>query len=156
MQAKRPSRHRSAGRRAVRGAMLLEALVAILIFSVGILGVIGLQASAVKQSSDARYRIEAAALADRLIGRMWSGNRTPANLKTQFETCDTTACPGFTTWFGEVAARLPGVTSTGVTQPSVQVNGVTGVVTITVFWLAPGEEDSAAPHRYDVEAQIAQ
>ena len=156
MNIQRPSMSRKASRRAVRGAMLLEALVAILIFSVGVLGVIGLQASAVKQSTDARYRIEAAQLADQLIGDMWAGNRLPTALKTRFETCSSSACPGFNAWVAAVQARLPGVTSTGPTQPSVQANEVTGVVTITVFWLAPGEDEYATPHRYDVEAQIAQ
>ncbi|RYY66888.1 MAG: hypothetical protein EOO24_53675 [Comamonadaceae bacterium] len=146
---------RGPARRSVRGAVLLEAMVAILIFSIGILGIVGLQATAVKQSTDARYRVEAAQLADQLIGQMWAGNRTPASLQARFNTCSSSACPGFADWYATVANRLPGVSSTGITQPNVSVSD-TGIVTITVFWLAPGEDDNATPHRYDVEAQIAQ
>ena len=51
-------------RHAQSGVMLLEALIAILIFSLGILALIGLQATAISQSTDARYRSEAALLAN--------------------------------------------------------------------------------------------
>ena len=48
------------------GVMLLEALIAILIFSLGVLGIVGMQASAVKASRDAKYRADAGLLAARL------------------------------------------------------------------------------------------
>lgn len=51
------------------GVILLEALLAILIFSLGILALVGLQAAAVKQSADAKYRTEAALLANEVIDR---------------------------------------------------------------------------------------
>jgi type IV pilus assembly protein PilV len=44
--------------------MLLEALIAILIFSFGILGLVGLQANAINLSTDAKYRADAALLAN--------------------------------------------------------------------------------------------
>ena len=66
------------------GVMLIEALIAILIFSVGVLGIIGLQGSATKASTDARYRSEAALLANELIGRMWTSDRTQATLQAAF------------------------------------------------------------------------
>ena len=56
--------------------MLLEAFIAILIFSMGILAIVGMQASAVKTSADAKYRSEASLLANELIGQMWVSNRT--------------------------------------------------------------------------------
>src|SRR3954468_14872308 len=85
--------------RSQRGVMLIEALIAILIFTIGILGVIGLQAAAVQQSTDAKNRTEAAYMADQLMGSMWSGNRTVANLRTQYDsnTCGS-SCPGTTAW----------------------------------------------------------
>ena len=63
-----------------RGSMLLEALIAILLFSMGILGLMGLQAIALKNTADAKYRTEAAFLANQIIGQMWADN--PANLAT--------------------------------------------------------------------------
>jgi type IV pilus assembly protein PilV len=54
-----------------KGIVLLEALIAILIFSIGILGAVGLQASMIKANSDAKYRAEAGFLAEQRISQMW-------------------------------------------------------------------------------------
>ena len=45
--------------------MLIEALIGILIFSIGILALIGMQAAAIRNTADARYRSEASFLANR-------------------------------------------------------------------------------------------
>ena len=66
------------GLRHQAGSMLLEAFIAILIFSMGILAIVGMQASAVKSSADAKYRSEASLLANELIGQMWVSDRTRA------------------------------------------------------------------------------
>jgi type IV pilus assembly protein PilV len=153
----RANRPRAARRRcrSQRGIMLLEALIAILIFSVGILGLVGLQATAVKQSTDARLRAEAAQLADQLLGQMWADNREIPNLQARYNTCASDACPGYEAWVRLVSTTLPGVTVTSPTlRPSVNVNA-DGIVTISIFWRAPGDEGPGR-HRYDVEAQIAQ
>lgn len=135
------------------GMVMIEALVAILIFSIGILGIIGLQAMAVQQSSDARYRATAAQLADQLLGQMWTGDRTVTNLKAQYNTCTGTTCPGYTTWYTTVSSRLPGVTAT--TKPNVDIDAF-GIVTITLYWRAPSDDPGANPHRFDLQSQIGQ
>ena len=139
-----------------RGVMLIEALIAILIFTIGILGVIGLQAAAVQQSTDAKNRTEAAYMADQLMGAMWSGNRTIANLRSQYDanTCGT-SCPGTTAWLNTLKTVLPGVDPAGDTNPQVSVDAA-GIVTIRVFWRAPGDAPTSAPHHYDIQAQIGQ
>jgi len=53
-----------------RGYVLLEALVALLIFSLGLLGMISFQAVSFKIMADSRFRTEAAMLADELLARM--------------------------------------------------------------------------------------
>ena len=68
------------------GVMLIEALIALLIFSVGILGIVGMQSAAVQASGDAKYRSDAALLANQLIGRMWVSDRTQATLQTAYQT----------------------------------------------------------------------
>ena len=50
-----------------RGGFLLEALVGILIFTLGVLGLFALQARAIGYTSDAQYRGEAAYLANAYI-----------------------------------------------------------------------------------------
>ncbi len=156
MPAIRTARPKQGTRRQQGGVMLLEALIAILIFSIGILGVVGMQATAVKQSTDARYRAEAAHLANQLIGTMWTSNRALNPLQTRFNTCDTAAtCAGYQEWLEKVAETLPGVEPSSPTEPTVNVDA-DGIVTISIFWRAPGDPEDEAPHRYDVQAQIGQ
>jgi type IV pilus assembly protein PilV len=145
----------AAASRRQRGMMLIEALIALLIFSIGILGIIGLQASAVQQSTDARNRAEAAYLADQLMGRMWVDNRSVANLQAKYQSCGS-SCPGYWAWYGTVKATLPGVADNiADTQPQVSVDGA-GIVTVSLFWRATSDTAATPPHRYDIQAQIAQ
>jgi len=156
MPAIRTARPARRHRRQQEGVMLLEALIAILIFSIGILGVVGLQATAVQQSTEARYRAEAAHLAEQLLGTMWTSQRDVATLQTQFSTCpDAAACAGYQAWFTKVRSTLPGVQAASPTEPSVSVDPI-GIVTISVFWRSPGQAADEAAHRYDVQAQIGQ
>lgn len=54
------------------GVVLIEALIAVLIFSIGILGVVGMQAASVTAVTDAKYRAEAAMVANQIVARMWA------------------------------------------------------------------------------------
>jgi type IV pilus assembly protein PilV len=73
------------------GVMLIEAMLAILIFSIGVLGIIGLQAAANKASVQAKYRSEASLLANEIIGRMWASDRKLATIAGNF--ADAIHCP---------------------------------------------------------------
>lgn len=53
-----------------KGAVLLEALIAILIFSFGILAISGLQGAMMKNTADAAYRAEAAYVVQQQLGNM--------------------------------------------------------------------------------------
>ncbi|MBP7566732.1 MAG: hypothetical protein KA795_12050 [Burkholderiaceae bacterium] len=53
------------------GMILLEALMAMLIFSLGILGLVGVSGIAIGAQSDAQYRTDANALATELAQRIW-------------------------------------------------------------------------------------
>jgi type IV pilus assembly protein PilV len=142
-------------RRQQTGAMLLEALIAILIFSMGILAVVGLQAASVKASSDAKYRSDASLLANQLIGQMWAGDRTPATLQANFNS---PAGASYATWQADVVAALPGVANTPPTvlvQPAVGTSTTTSLVTIAIYWKLPSEPASAPTHQYITIAQIS-
>lgn len=54
-----------------RGGTLIEALIAVLLFSIGVLGLIGLQSKAIGMSNDVDDRNRAALLADEVIAYMW-------------------------------------------------------------------------------------
>lgn len=106
------------------GVMLLEALIAILIFSFGVLGIVGLQATAINTVQDAKYRSDAALLANELIGEMMARKgiqpgplgQSPAELLRADYLGDgneaggpATDGPRFTAWKTRVASVLPGV-----------------------------------------------
>lgn len=65
------------GARGERGFTLLEVLVAIVVLSFGVLGVVGLQAAALQANKDARYQSSAVRLA-RELGDMMRGNKQVA------------------------------------------------------------------------------
>ena len=101
---------RSRFRRGQSGVMLLEALIAILIFSLGILGIVGLQAVQMKLVADAKYRSDAALLAEELIGQMWASDRTAATLNAVFAT-GATACTAQAAGIAAAAAACTACTA---------------------------------------------
>lgn len=122
--------------------MLLEVLVALLIFSVGVLGIVGLQASMTKAQTGSKFRADAAFLAQRLIGNMWID-------RTGLDRYDTsTGCAGHarcSQWLAEVASQLPAgeatvdvTTLTNGTDATGQV--IAAEVRITINWTPPNEE----------------
>lgn len=120
-------------RRHARGAMLIEVLVAILIFSIGVMALVGLQAQMTHAQSAAKSRADATYLANELIGVMWSDT---TNLGS-YDACASYArC---SEWQDKVANSLPkGAGSIDV------VDATTGEVTITVRWTSPSDGD----HQY--------
>ncbi len=114
-----------------QGVVLLESLIAILIFSMGILAIVGLQAAMVKNTSDAKYRADAAFIAQQRLGTMWAD---PSNLIAYKETNT------------DVSSLLPNGkrTVTLVEAP------VTGEVKVEVKWQVPGQD----VHNYTTYARI--
>ena len=133
--------------------MLLEGLIAILLFSVGILAVVGLQAASVKLVGDAQYRSSASLLANQLIGKMWASDRTPATLQTNFSSPSGVQ---YTNWLNSVTADLPGVTGNepvvSIAAPANPTLAPSSVVTVTIYWNAPNE--AAKAHKYTIVAEI--
>jgi type IV pilus assembly protein PilV len=128
-----------------RGATLLEALIGILIFSVGILALVGMQALAIKHMSDAKYRSDAAFFANEIIGQMWV-NRAALG---SFAYPGTGSPPAaISDWVTSIQGALPGVTA-AANLPIITVAGTT--VTVTVRWQLPGGSDV---HRHVTMAYI--
>ena len=115
------------------GVMLIEALIGILIFSIGILALIGMQGAAMRNTTDAKYRSEAAFLTNRIISEMWVDR---ANL-AKYDTTAAAYAPR-TAWLTDVARLLPQGAGTIVfaTAPD------TDQVTVTLTWQQPGETQS--------------
>lgn len=111
-----------------QGVVLLEVLISVLIFSMAVLAIVGLQASMVKNTTDAKFRADASYIAQQRIGTMWAD---PANVATYLEV-DT-----------DISSLLPGGLRT-VTQLA------PGQFQVTVTWQTPGE----AQHNYSVVAAV--
>jgi type IV pilus assembly protein PilV len=125
------------------GVMLIEALIGILIFSIGILALLGMQGAAIKNTTDARYRSEASYLATQIVGQMWIDMDQLDSYKT---VGGPALFPPRDNWVNSVAGILPGVTVGGPRSPSIQVgpDPVAGLapreVRITVQWQHPGND----------------
>ncbi len=135
-----------------QGMMLIEVLVAILIFALGVLGITALQAASIKTSAGAEYRTIAALQANNVISSMWASNRTTAALQANFASANGAQ---YLLWLPAVQAALPGVVGKPANQPSIVFGAAVGnttPVTVTVIWQAPGE---ATPHNYVAAAQLA-
>lgn len=113
---------------AQQGVVILEAMIAILIFSIGVLSVIGLQAVMIKNTGESKFRAEANYIAQQRIGRMWAD---PDNLVTYLEANT------------DISTQLPGGLRT-TTQPTA------GQFNVTVTWQQPGE----AQHIFTTTASI--
>ena len=128
------------------GAFLLEALVGVMIFAFGILGLVGLQAQAIRNTNDLQYRGEAIQIANAAMGRMWTMDRT--KLEAFYEGDAGTGGDGYKALV-EAAERLPGVKGVSALAPTVVVepgpSSTSNLVTVTVRWQLPGE---ATPHQY--------
>lgn len=153
------------------GIMLLEALIGILIFSLGILGMVSLQAASLAASADAKYRSEAAGYADQLIAQIWlDADRTSAaTLQTsllafRYNTTGTgcafsggaadTTNAILDAWVTAVtttaSSRLPGANA--AMQQVLVDTAANNRVTVTVCWQGPND---AQPRRHTMTANVS-
>jgi len=140
---------------AQRGAYLLEALIGILIFSFGILGIVGLQAQAIRFTNDSEYRAEAVYLANSLISQMWTDNQ--ATLQTKYRS------PGGVEYLNFKTLKVqPALGAMMTTPPEVLVDDAalpsppsktSSVVRVTIYWTLPGD---TTEHHYTTTGVVGQ
>jgi type IV pilus assembly protein PilV len=125
---------RPPGRRAQRGVALIEALMSILIFSIGVLGLMGLEARAINFSVDAEDRNRAALFASEVASTFWlSGAGNIGNVITA----------NLTAWNTSVADP----TKTGLPNGTITVAAVAGTTNaadITITWKPPARAAAEA------------
>ena len=107
---------------------MVEVLVSVLLFSIGIIGLLRVLEVSVKDAGEIQYRAAAATLADETLGQMWVDR---ANLGSYVVT-------------DAPLSELPNGLET------VAVDG--NVVTITISWQAPGVPFS---HSHTTSATVA-
>lgn len=129
MQAQRRYNGSASFAKGEQGVVLLESLIAILIFSLGVLGIVGLQGTMIKNTSDAKYRSEASYIAQQTIGEMWADpSSEPPNLGVEVE--------------------IPDLLPNGTRKVTQQV---AGRYLVEVKWQQPGEPE----HTFTTIANVA-
>ena len=146
-----------------RGSFVLEALIAILLFAIGVLAIVGLQAASIKNAAGAKYRTDASLLANQVIGQMWIDDKSNAALAANF--CGSAPASGvcappavavacaadganYLAWASAVEQTLPGVSN--VNAPTITMCSDNSAI-VTVYWQSPNEN---APHNYSTVATI--
>jgi type IV pilus assembly protein PilV len=150
-------------RNAQGGVMLLEALIGLLIFSVGVLSLVAMQSVSISNVSNARYRVEAAFAAEEIMNRMWIDSGV------QLSNLDNYRLPGgnstyLMAWVARLQAGsgLPGSFTYPPTieiRPAVYNYGPNNTqvnvkqVIVTIRWKAP---DALAPSNHQAIGWITE
>lgn len=125
-----------------RGALLIESLIAVLVFIIGVLAIVGIQAKMIKNVGETKLRSEAAYFANQITGQMWVDIPNLA----KYDTTSADAYANRTNWVTAVTNTLPGVPSG---FPKITV-GANNVITIEIAWQGAGESQ----HNYSFSTQI--
>lgn len=124
------SRHAN---RTQKGSVLIESMVALVIFSMGVLALVGLQSAMIKNSSDNRYRAQAQLIAQTHIANMMAYGGDAANYISQIDR-------------NQIRTQLPNGTLTFSALTNT-------MVTVTVGWQLPGgnpHQVNASSYLFDV------
>lgn len=121
------SRHSARSYQTQKGGALLEGLLAILIFSIGILGLVGLQGASMKSTTLAKIRIDASLVASDRVGQIWVDRDNIAS-------------------YAESNTSVPALPSGKRTTVIVG-----NQVTVTVTWELPGD---STIHSFQTVAQV--
>lgn len=119
-----------------KGIVLIESLIAVLLFSLGILALVGLQAAMIKNTSEAKYRAEASFIAQQRLGDIWVNSKNHSSLADYVVADEDLLLPDGT-------MQLP----SGKRSVAVSAGRT---VTVTVTWALPGQ----ATHQYSANARI--
>lgn len=121
-----------------QGVVLLEALIGILIFSLGVLALVAMQAVSVSTVSNARYRTEAAFLANEIISEIWvDRGASYGNVASYAVTGGGTSSIPAQRWVAKVQKLLPG-SDANPPEVAIATPAAGGrQVTVTLRWRAP-------------------
>lgn len=129
--------------RHVRGVVLIEVMVAMLLFMLGVLGLIGLQGAMTRAQTESKVRVDAAFLASDVVARMWTDLANMASY-------DGSGCASQARckeWQDKVAANLPRGTG------AVSITPATGDVAVTINWTMPnGDAHQYVTHTTVIKA----
>jgi type IV pilus assembly protein PilV len=156
--ARRSTAHRPGPARS-RGSVLIEGLIAIVIFSIGVLAIVRVQAAAIGSTQDAKLRADASFLASQVISQMWADRgansvNLPCYAYPTGGTCPSApSTAARDAWIASFTAPgssnyLPGATAA---QQVISVDAATSRVTVIIRWQMPGD---TAVRNFSTVAQI--
>ncbi len=117
------------------GVLLIEVMIAVLIFSFGLLGLAGLQATATQSSVNAEERIRASLLASDRVAMFWVRQSV-----TSSQASDTAA------WQAKVTSSWK---DGGLPNATGVVNVTGTVATITITWKSPSKKTTDSNSKYE-------
>ena len=145
-------------RRRASGFTLVEVLVSLLIVAFGLLGLVGLQATAVRLSTDARDRGAATFLADQLLGQLLISDRANIAAFAHNPTGATCAPTGtastnatITAWLAEVNRQLPN--APGTSQQVIVRDAAEGDIDVVLCWKR-GNDPNEPSHSLTVRNRV--
>jgi type IV pilus assembly protein PilV len=122
--------------RRLHGSVLIESMVAVVIFSMGVLSLVGLQTAMQKNSNDNRYRAEAQLIAQTHVANMMAYGGDVASYVGQIDR-------------DRIKSQLPNGTLT--------FSPITNsMITVTVGWQVPGgrqHQVNASSYFFDVVSE---
>jgi type IV pilus assembly protein PilV len=113
------------------GILLIEVMIAVLIFSIGLLGLVGLQAVSTKNTTNAEERTRASMLANDIVSIMWVKNSLNPS--------------------AEVAAwkiLVADSTKSGLSNATGDVTVVANIATVTITWKSPSKKSTENSNQY--------
>ncbi|MDW5376192.1 type IV pilus modification protein PilV [Halomonas sp. HP20-15] len=131
------------------GVSLIESLIALLLISIALLGIAGLQLVTLQDARDARWRVEATSLASAALERMRASPDQAEAFMIDYDD-DTfpncagggSICSGMHDWLGEVQRALPN----GAAKIAVAKASEVAQVTISLHWRQqPAEANDPLP-----------
>lgn len=125
-----------------RGIVMIEAMVAVLLFTIGVLALVGLQSAMTRNQTDAKLRGDASYLANEIVGTMWGD---AANISS-YATANCAAYARCNDWKGKVERLMPN----GSVTVTLGSGALAGAVTVTINWTTPGE----GAHNYTMSTVI--
>jgi len=128
----------SVRRRSERGYTLVEVMIALVVFSVGLLGIAGLQITSLKANHGSATRTQAVYLAYDIIDRMRANPTAAIDAKAYNIAIDATPVGGtvagddLVAWRRNITNALP----TGSVSPSgsVEFSAATNLFTVKIVW----------------------
>jgi type IV pilus assembly protein PilV len=127
-----------------KGFFTLEALIAVIVFMLGVLMLLKLQLTQMQVTGDSQYRTQAAYMAENLMSKI--------SLDSQnIEGYINGSSPNYTDWINDLNTMLPGVTANPPTIVKSISSDNTVLITITINWKVP---QSASVSHYSIQGAV--